>query len=322
MHGDFLSVQQFLKDNPNGDVKLVTKTVGVAHKRDLYADIGVPFLFWYNYDRERTRSFSITTNYDDDILIDNHIGVFRKTIEKGGILSNFKKINAKSERPRGNVDKEILFLGMLKNIYSISRENKNPQNPLIGATLKYRIDGSKFNQKLLKRSVDEMIQWTGYPDEIKFNIQKDILGYIRMDFDLQISNVSIEKLMNEAFKISEKDWGNLAMVSLRNYLENTDDEFNYCDTKSETINKSCKVVLEEKTKYAMTLAHRGLKNMKQALDKKDFNEFALNFSKFGEGLTQNHFTLKTIWWVMRGTPVRGYFRASGQDINPYVKQIL
>ena len=57
--------------------------------------------------------------------------------------------------------------------------------------------------------------------------------------------------------------------------------------------------------------------MRENLLYSDYENYAKSVSKFGRHFLENHFTLKTIWWLMRSQPIEAVIQVSGEDIKGY-----
>ena len=323
LKGNIKKVQDSIASNP--DLKKIVlplvDTKGFFFSKQLKSAISAPQILSLGVTGDKIRGFLTSKYLDKDNVVNSHIGIYKRNsflnTKLMKILSKIKKATV------GNFDTTKIFMGHVKNFVSLGG-NKVEIKDTWGANLRVQITGNSFTKKGFKYAARKMTTWTGFEDTfLPLKSPKDRLGYIELTLDASFSNKAIEELVYYAEKASEDVFINYALVAVNNYARNTSDPFNYCAGKVERgkFPRTCKGRISALTKTYMKMAYRSLLKLRKLLEDKNYKQASKELANLGKGMTHNHFTLKTLWWMMRNKPIEAKITIQGEDIQKYEKSL-
>ena len=321
LKGDHKKVKEEIENKASKGIVELSKAKTIQKEKKLNAGFFIPLLFWTVYEKGRGTIFSETTLAQENILLDSKIGVFKRILISGSPFTNIElSSNTSFSASSGDKRSLKLFLGHYQKLTHLKKSNLSTER--YGANLKLQITLWNATREYVKNRFLALIEWTGFKDELeKIRSPKNNLKFTEINLDFMLSNKAIKHLMDEAYKYTEVQWTDLAKVAINNYFRDKSDIYDYCPQKDPGGWAICKGITKRITKDHMKMAFHGLRSMKFHLLNNNMKAFSEQFAKFGQGFSLNSFTLKTIWWMMRGEPVFAQLDVKGSDIANYKKTI-
>ncbi len=323
LKGDIKEVDEKLSKNPSL-TKVATPQIavkGIFDNRQLRTSVSVPVVFSLGLSSDKIKSFIASNYLGENLVVNTYLGIYKR---QSWINTPFMKFLAKIKNATvANFDTNKLFMGHVKEFVGLENQTGGKINTF-GANLRIKIEGDNFTKKGFKFAATKMATWTGFEDVfLEIKSPKDILGHAEFILDVAFSNKAIERLIIEAEKMSKEQFSQMALVAVNNYVRNTNDPFNYCAGDIEVGNfpKSCERRIQKLTGLNMKIAHSALLKMRALLNKKNYKRLSKEFANLGLGLSMNHFTLKTMWWMMKDAPIEAKITIQGEDIQRYQKPI-
>ena len=323
LKGNIKKVQDELKNNT--ELKTVAKplidTKGNFFSSQLSASISIPLgVLGLGVSGDKITSFLTTKVLDKDLIINSYVGIYKRN---SFFNTNLMKFLSKFKRSTvANFDTKKIFMGHVKEFIGL-KNRTNKQLDTWGANLNVQVSGDSFTKKGFKYAARKMTTWTGFDDVfLKIESPQERLGYIELNLDVSFSNKAIEELIYFAdFAGSLDKFSEYATIAVENYADKTDDPFNYCSAKV-TIGRfprTCKKRILVLTKAYMKQAYNSLIKMKGLLAQKKYKKLSKELSHLGKGMTHNHFTLKTLWWMMKNKPIEAKIVIQGEGVKRYEK---
>ena len=172
-------------------------------------------------------------------------------------------------------------------------------------------DGYMGRLKNFLRFVDRQ---TGLGDELLVlpPLPKDHLGFIRVNYELDIPQNFFESLNKESdlFKrletLAEREIG---------YYQTSNDSLNLCKIAN---HRRCKSGLEAESRTAIRVLKRALRDLKST-SKADAAKYTKAFTNVGKAMTANHFVFKAIQNLDKNCSLTYTLKLEGRKISKFEK---
>ncbi len=174
---------------------------------------------------------------------------------------------------------------------------KHQNESSLTANLKWSYQRERMKGKKWQQEIDQLIDLTGLGEQFKFDLPGEVLGMVKIDFDLEIPSNGVGLLMKNIENIQDDFWDNLENVVLKNYCQKYPHGFrarheNFCKTK---IHRRFK-----KTSNRLKISFNHLKSQ---LGTKNMESFLEKFSEVGELMIEDPLAFQAIFQLSGGNKV-------------------
>lgn len=300
MKGDLVLADMLSKEKGFGVEKISeTDTRSKTLKRSAY--FSIPVLLSITSQKGKSNIVNNSKLIQEDILAEQLIGVYAKEFQTSGMLSK-------------NAQENLLFTGNFQQITPLAK----PEGKVLrrySANFKYLYMRNKVDADKLQLELKRLRFLIGQMKELKdLKVPEKEIGSLKIEVDLLLSDMATDELMNMAQKTSEQDFSKEAINYLEGFFKNVGDAAEEtCKDMGLEYKISCQPLLRKQTNDGMKEAYRALRVMHAEKENQNYDNFVKAFADFGQAMSTNRFSLKTILRMVKFEKVE---QTEGEFVRP------